>query len=865
MLAVMLLIALPFMTSLPQDLLQKSKLAAGAPEFLKPLFWLFSLFTGTMDTYPNITVNAANLYVLLDMNWQSLSNTGLWSAFANLAMYLSFGYAIFLYWFGKRRERLPLAAATLLALLFSFAPMMHERYLFPAILLLFVAYAFDQDVRILLSAFLIAMTQFLNSGLVLQSQHLIDAERTVNVLVAAENVLTALFLAWTAYDICVKNRLYGLTRTYVSDDDRKLMLDPMLSPAADSLFRVREWKLGMKKRDWLLMLGLTCVYSVVALTNLGSTLAPQTQWKSSAGDEQITFDLGSLRKFHMTYYGGICDTAFTVQLSEDNEVWSEPHLARYDQGEIFRWLWYVPGKLDEDGEYVALESGHPTQTARFVRITAERAGLILNEVAFIDEDGTPYPISSVYASGANEARAGKPTLLIDEQDTVPPYPSYLNGTYFDEIYHARTAFENKEGLHTYEYTHPPLGKVLIMVGINLFGMTPFGWRFMGALFGILMIPAMYLLGKQLLRRSSPAFLAAFLMAVDAMHFTQTRIATIDVFSVFFIIVMYIFMLRYVMMSFNHTRLWRTIVPLGFSGLFMGFACASKWIGIYAAAGLAFLFFYSISLRAREYRFAKNSLKLLDGDQKRAAQRAVAKFWRNLWVTIFWCAIFFIVIPLLIYYFSYYWQLTPDGTFTPGGVWEMQKSMFSYHAGLTDDTHFFRSPWYQWPLIIKPMWYYSGKDFMPDGWVSSIYAMGNPAVWWGGLLALLFVLWKTFEKPLQGFKRSFSMRGTSSEKTYMDKRYLFVVVGFLSQYLPWTLVHRSTFIYHYFASVPFIILAVAVFFEWLRRTKHEIYIRAVWIYGVLALLLFALFYPMMSGTPVPRLYARLIQWFNWFYF
>jgi dolichyl-phosphate-mannose--protein O-mannosyl transferase len=144
---------------------------------------------------------------------------------------------------------------------------------------------------------------------------------------------------------------------------------------------------------------------------------------------------------------------------------------------------------------------------------------------------------------------------------------------------------------------------------------------MGAFFGILMIPAMYIMARQLLRRSSPAFLAAFLMAVDAMHFTQTRIATIDVFAVFFIIVMYIFMLRYIMMSFNHTRLWRTIVPLGFCGLFMGFAIASKWIGIYAAAGLAVLFFYSIHLRAREYRFAKANLRLMEGEQKRVAQRA----------------------------------------------------------------------------------------------------------------------------------------------------------------------------------------------------------------------------------------------------
>ncbi len=847
MLLIMLLIALPFLTALPEALLAKSRLAANAPGFLKPLAWLTTLFTGTMETYRSITVNAANLYVIPGLNWTSLDSVPGWSLFAYVMMFLSYGYAIFLYAAGKRRDRLMLVCGTLMTLLFAFAPMMHERYLFPAILLLILAYAVDQDIRILIAILLVSASQFMNAGLVLQSQHLIDGERATNIIVAVENLLAAALTAWTAFDICIKNRVFSPTRTYLSEDGRRMLLDPLVNPVADGLLRQKDWKLGMKKRDWLLMLGLTAVYSVVALTNLGTTLAPQTQWKSSAENEQITFDLGSLRQFHMTYYGGICDTAFTVQLSEDGEVWSEPHWAEYNQGDVFRWLWYVPGELDESGQYSKLEDDYPTQTARYVRIEAERAGLILNEVAFLDQDGAAYPISSVYASGASPDSSSDPTRLIDEQDTVPPYPSYYNGTYFDEIYHARTAFENKEGLHTYEYTHPPLGKVLIMVGIDLFGMTPFGWRFMGALFGILMIPAMYLLAKQLLRRSSPAFLAAFLMAVDCMHFTQSRIATIDVFAVFFIIVMYLFMLRYVMMSFNHTRLWRTIVPLGFSGLFMGFAIASKWIGIYAAAGLAFLFFYSVYLRAREYHFAKASLKQLEGEQKRIAQRAVAKFWRNLWVTILWCVVFFIVIPLLIYYFSYFWQLTPDGTFTPNGVWEMQKSMYSYHSGLTDDTHFFRSPFYEWPLIIKPMWYYSGKDFMPDGWVSSIYAMGNPLVWWGGFLALIFVTVRLFSK------------------SFGDRRYLFVVVGFLSQYLPWTLVHRSTFIYHYFASVPFIILATAIFFEWLRRIRHEVYIRAVWIYGIVALLLFGMFYPLMSGTPFPGAFANLVHWFHWFYY
>ncbi len=34
----------------------------------------------------------------------------------------------------------------------------------------------------------------------------------------------------------------------------------------------------------------------------------------------------------------------------------------------------------------------------------------------------------------------------------------MNSSYFDEIYHARTALEHIENVYPYEITHPPLGK-----------------------------------------------------------------------------------------------------------------------------------------------------------------------------------------------------------------------------------------------------------------------------------------------------------------------------------------------------------------------------------------------------------------------
>ena len=140
--------------------------------------------------------------------------------------------------------------------------------------------------------------------------------------------------------------------------------------------------------------------------------------------------------------------------------------------------------------------------------------------------------ADLFVSEQTELSRSRAATLIDEQHTVAAYPGYLNSTYFDEIYHARTAFEHLHGMNAYEWTHPPLGKVLMMVGIQLFGMTPFGWRFMGALVGVLMVPLMYLMAKQLTKDTRLSFIAMALMALDSMHFTQTRIATIDSYAVF---------------------------------------------------------------------------------------------------------------------------------------------------------------------------------------------------------------------------------------------------------------------------------------------------------------------------------------------
>lgn len=854
-----------------------------------PFAWLWGKLFDATQGYKYMTVNMLNLYEALGMNWTRFADAGVWPYIAWVLFGLAYAYSMGLLVASGQVRRVFLCAGVLLCLVCTFGPMMHERYMFPALLFVLLAYADSRDRRLLISALALTTTLFMNQALVLQGGltqlnygHLSGQEQTLNTMFSIINVLNALFLAWTGFDICALRRVRPL---------------PPL-PARPAPAKEKDYRMGLKRLDAILMAALTLAYAVVAFVNLGATAAPQSEWISTQAQEQVTFDLGVEREFIMTYYGGICSSAFTVEFSSDGEEWTQPQEALYDQGQIFRWLW-----LNEDGQ---------TDTARYVRLTADAPGLRLREVAFLDAEGEPWPVVEVSATGQND-----PSLLVDEQEVVPAAPSYYNSTYFDEIYHARTAYEQlhpEEFASAYEWTHPPLGKTLMMLGIQLFGMTPFGWRFMGALMGVLMLPVMYLLVKQLTKRTDLCAIATFLLAVDSMHFTQTRIATIDSYAVFFIMVMYLFMFRYSQMRWTRDGFARSLIPLGLSGLFMGIAWATKWIGIYGSVGLAGIFAWTVWKNVRDMRgqraanagagkahrqrlcalaFAAEVAGLLLLLAVAAAwvldcagmlamgmslpvrlMRLLSRMWlpaallgagliagavaflqlrdreglfKRLGLLAAFCVLMFLVVPLLIYYFSYYWQAGVSGNFNLSYVVNLQKSIFDYHAGLGGDTHYFRSEWYEWPVIAWPMWYYDGTKYVAQGMISSISCMGNPAVWWFGLAAILWA----------------AMYACWKRRAPRDV--LLVLIAFLSQYLPWVLVPRSTFIYHYFASVPFIIIASTLLLERVRGRSRRGFVIASAGLCFAALVLFIAFYPLESGTPVARSYAMLLRWFNWYNF
>ena len=867
--------------------------------------WLISLYGSTLASYPYATVNTANLYYLLGGNWSAVGNTAHYLAPVVLSV-LSAGYGIlwmirakkhplclietgicFVFtaafvlcacleaswaWTGgvalalpfvivlssavrnRDIQLLPWLGGLLYILLYVFGVKMHERYVFPALLLLAASWTLLKDRRILYILLLFTVTVFVNEGIILNNSielgsslgHLNSDTVWLADILSLLNISGAIYAVWlnTEYTCGIREHTV----------EKKM-------PAERSALNADRF-LHWKRKDTVLLTCITLVYTVISLSTLGSTKAPQTCWTSSSRNEQVVFDLGESRhSFEILYFAQVSYNDFTFEVSEDGEHWGTETWAEMREGQCWKWK-YVLNSYSDDSEERKYTSTYESNIIRFsgryVRLTSCQVGLKLNEILFRDTEGHVLPASILERTGAepDSELYSDPAALLDEQDTMERLPalpetdetvqakiqpSWWNSTYFDEIYHARTGFEFLDGSRPYETSHPQLGKVLISISISIFGMTPFGWRFAGALAGIMMLPGIYLLAKQLTKKTAPAVMACMLMALDCQHLTQTQIATIDSFPVLFIIFAYFFMLRFMQTDFISEKKRTTLLSLGLSGFFMGLSIASKWIGIYAGAGLAVLFFIHC-FRTIRCKTASGGMSM---------RTAIGK---TLSICL-WCFLFFIIIPFIIYllsyipYMSYYAKRIHSLRDYIAEVFNAQVNMYNYHSShnLGSD-HPFYSPWWQWPVNGKPMYYAAQMFIHSDNPVyHSIFCFGNPIIWYGGLAALVVCSLRA------SVNRRYRLEGTDYlwhlKSSTGDPRFAFVLIGILAQYLPWVLVPRGTYIYHYFASTPFLMLATALSFDgydkkW-NRLLHVLYA----VFLVAALVFFILLFPYASGISV----------------
>jgi len=357
--------------------------------------------------------------------------------------------------------------------------------------------------------------------------------------------------------------------------------------------------------------------------------------------------------------------------------------------------------------------------------------------------------------------------------------------YFDEIYHSFTGVEYAKGNpdawmwnstapkdRAYDWVQPPTAKILMAVGVSLFGERPIGWRISGALLGFGAVVFVYLIGMALFNNQLLSLLAAALFSLDGLPLTLARVGTNDSVFLFFTLGTVYFFIK------NNYLL---------SSIFMGLAASTKLSAIWLPPLVVLLFF----ILRKKWE------------------------WRLAWF----------LLPPVIYLLTYAPFFIQGHTVADFG--ELQKQMVLYHANLKA-THPFGSPWWSWPFMLTPIWFYHHED---GGIFTNIYAHGNPVIFWIGLLALIVAV--------------------ASAVLSKRREVWALIIAYAGMFMPWSLSPRIMFLYHYLPSVPFLCLILA----WaLTSNRHW----RKWTVGffIVALLVFAYFLPRFIGLPVPQEFSDL---------
>ncbi|MFF1959112.1 dolichyl-phosphate-mannose--protein mannosyltransferase [Streptomyces sp. NPDC058220] len=425
--------------------------------------------------------------------------------------------------------------------------------------------------------------------------------------------------------------------------------------------------------------------------------------------------------------------------------------------------------------------------------------------------------------------------------------------------------------------HPPVGKWVIGLGEQLFGFTPFGWRFMVAVLGTLSVLMLCRIGRRLFRSTFLGCLAGALLAVDGLHFVMSRTALLDLVLMFFVLAAFGCLL--IDRDWSRRRLAAALpvdeegvlrpdvevaeyLRLGWrpwrlaAGLMLGLAFATKWNGLYILAAFGIM------------------AVLWDVGARRTAG-AVRPYWAVLRRDL--VPAFFSTVPVAIvtYVASWTgWIVSDKGYFRnwaetqgKGGhwtwlpdwlrsLWHYENEVYSFHVNLTSGHTYQSNPW-SWIVLGRPVSYFyedpaAGSDGCPASTAGKcareVLAIGTPLLWWAAGFALCYVLWRWF------FRR--------------DWRAGAIACAVAAGWAPWFLYQeRTIFLFYAVVFVPFLCLAVAMLVGALigpagsderRRT-----IGAVGA-GVLVLLIiwnFIYFWPLYTGTSIPVDSWRNRMWFD----
>ncbi|HKV86787.1 MAG TPA: phospholipid carrier-dependent glycosyltransferase [Candidatus Dormibacteraeota bacterium] len=433
-----------------------------------------------------------------------------------------------------------------------------------------------------------------------------------------------------------------------------------------------------------------------------------------------------------------------------------------------------------------------------------------------------------------------------------------NGQVFDEIYFPVDARDDIKGIeqckpatvdcrYNYFDPEPPLAKLFIAAGelgdgwfratfqgaagdyVDL-GFNTFGWRIAACLFGTLCIPMMYLLARRLWPYRLFAIAAATLVCFDGMFFIQSRIGMIDIFPIFFILCSYFLFLVHI----QSRTVGGSLISLVALGTALGIGIASKWIVLAAYASIIVLLVGRAVLHSGGFDVGPAGHPWWSWRPRPGSAIPGGVFWPS-YVSVALLAL--VIIPLGIYVVSWFPFFARGQFHTIADLITYQQQSFSYHATLTA-THPYGSKWWSWPFLSRPVLYYAeysglGVDrFTGQQLWARMENLGNPWIWWTSLPCLLSLPY-------------FIVRHRSFPATV-------ILLGFITQYLPWAPISRVLFMYHMFGGLIFMILALAFVLAHLAQTMKPP--AGKWIIAAhlgIAVLAFGYFYPLWTAVPLSQ--------------
>lgn len=373
---------------------------------------------------------------------------------------------------------------------------------------------------------------------------------------------------------------------------------------------------------------------------------------------------------------------------------------------------------------------------------------------------------------------------------------------FDEVYHAYTAqlylknspksysLEQTNTKEAVEWTHPPLAKLFIALGMIGFGDNSFGWRLSSTIFGTLAALMAALLAWQLFGSAPVSYLTAFFMSIEGLVFTQSRLAMIDVHLLFFFLMSLYFYVRW---KKNRQQL----KFLFFSSVGFGLALSCKWSAIFT------LFILGVDQLIVIFK------------ERRTSQIK----------EILWMILFFIPVPVAIYIASY------GHFFWMGHDWayfvRVHENMWWYHTHL-DATHDYSSKPWQWIFNWRPVSMHAEYTDNPKT-MANIYNLGNSVILYFGFATVIWQLLRL-------------IRGK------MEWAFGFCLLCYFLVWLPWIFSPRIMFFYHYTPAIPALCILMSKQLEviWQKGFRNTAYFVVA-----LASVWFLIFYPKNTAVALPE--------------